>query len=1362
VPATTTAVGVENALGIVVSENIGPSNRSGTCAAFSDFRTQGANPAKLGNSSEDEETRSLKRSAYIRETLINAWGRPTVQDIASRLEYEELFADHYRLTYGESPVFDTRRAQGKKVVANESESIAPCNPGPGDSTGSALWSTAVSCYVSGGANCGQPQVGLDGCPLDWAATPDTTRLSYDTEPDALASRWAWGFGRLRRAVAVLGVLTGKLDGMMILSRVAHPAILNTLGGVQSDTQQGTPCDPRQDAETPDWIRYCTPRGNKAFEDQAVCVNIKGGAVDDAREFWGRPVNYNEFIPNALPSVLSPEYTNGANAGTLVNPFPKLCRFGSCEFGGVDPQFVYCHQVGGALLGGTNAHDLFTSWIGTGNYGSILSGKSSGYIGSGIALPVQTREQSTAWTQAITDMWEVPADNVNFCSPKYSPSKPLKGAVWRSFCQPLGSEDTDALAGSNSAQASEYMRRGVVPLPGKEIADALQVGSWIGPASGKFGYRAEALFDMRKGLFQTQKLPFQYPLTQRNIQDAVELACHAKSAAPIAVLPKCDEVTSEDIGSANSAEEIAQILECFASRSDRTIQNFVVGGIPKVLVESFVRDEPLSSTSGLGGQHLQEMARQHAALKRIAGAYGAIGDSQRQVAIHVRSLRTLQTKKQALQEATVAFALSAVLGGYAQAVGGLSTTPTTGAITGSSAVAAAAHLLAAEAQVAGLEARNRADNADVELQRLNIISAMTQEVTKARTAADDLVLALNELTTAAANLQLIRKKAQQAVSRIEFSDFAGDDKKDPQFVNVSMRRIYNTKLIRYERAVERAKKLAFLARRAIELRYGVDMQRMAADMTLVEAPNKWVNEICTMEGIDYAEIRTPNPDNPVTGGKNDPFGSPTPGDDFAHHYVGDYVKKLEDFLNSYPIDFPLKDSDDTAVISMADDIFQVTASCSTPGPNLLYWSTEVDKRDDIVVDAETNGWFATGCDQPGLPNGSWNECVALEADPPDSTSAVLPPDAVAYRVRNVGCDSTPNEIGEATVCPALPTYSAVGAVAQRIRGTTGGFHQVSFYARGDQLASFDAGNVPAVRVVRESDNQVVAEELLAGLSTAAWSRFDFEFSAGSSETYRLEVLPSTLPTQAIDGADPAVLIAALQVEQVSQDTAGNFYPPSLFVRTGASRDVIDVSCAEERGREFRKRFQRKCEYVCSDGIKKKCSAMDSGSRPEVCFYEATFAISLEQIEAGALIPSGQIAIGNFNFRHNLTGVNAVGTGTTNCDGKPNSCYANGFLEYTLTHSGNTRIRNYEGATLPAKMDRAFIEHGKMLAAERVLTNPLGSADQSLMESYMKGELKGRPLQGLYTLRVWDQPGLRWDRIDDLQLAWKYHYWTRFQK
>lgn len=1366
-PATGyTAVPVENALGLVVSENLDASATTGACGAFSDLRF-GRNPAKLGHPTDTVVDRAWKRTEYIRKELMGRWGRPTIENIASQLKYTELFADHYRLTYSKSPVFDTRRAQGRKVVADASESIAPCNPGAGDNTGSDLWSNGVACYVSGGSNCGSPNIGLDGCPTQWAAGPNSTLLSFDSEPDALASRWAWGFGRLRRAVATLGVLTGRLNGMMELARIEHPALLAPgIGGpiLLPFKQQGLPCNPRQSAESPDWVGYCTPNGNKQYEDQALCVHIKGGggAADANRVFWGRPVNFNGFFPNALPATGALSYTNGANAGTLVNSFPKLCRFNECNAVGVDPQFIYCHQVHPNLLGATNPGDLFEAWN-TISYGSIQAGKSSGFIGSSLTLPAEVRKSSGPWTTAITSMWDDPGGN--FCAPNYSPEQPLKGAVWRAFCQALGDEDTDALGGVNSQATydSQYMQFGRVPTPGAELASAAQVGSWIGPASGKLGVGAEPLFDMRKGLYQTTKLPFQYPLTQRNIQDAVELACHARRAAPLSALPKCDGVTPADLESVSSAEEIAQILECFASRSQRMIQRFVVGGIPKVLIDSFIRDEPLSSTSGLGGQNLQEMARQHSALKRISGSYAAIGDSQRQLALHVRNLRSLEDKKDALDEATFALSLAAKFSSVAQAASGVTAE---GVLSGAKAVSAAAHFAAAQAQVAGLLAQNKANDADIDIQRNGIIGAMLGEVSKARTAADDLVLALNELNTASANLLLIRKKAQQAVSRIQFSDFAGDDKKDPQYVNVTMRRIYNTKLIRYERAVERAKKLAFLARRAIELRYGVDMQRMAADMTLVEAPNKWVNEICTMEGIDYSEIRTPNPDIPVTGGKNDPFGAPTPGDDFAHHYVGDYVKKLEDFLNSYPIDFPLKDSDDTAVISMADDVFQVAASCSTPGPNLLYWSTEVDKRDTIDVDETTNGWLTTGCDQPGLVSGSWNECIALESEPDEISvsSPVLPTNAVAYRVRNVGCDSTPNEIGEATVCPELTSYSAVGAIAQRIRGTTGGFHQVSFYARADASAVFDAGNAPSVRVVRESDEQVVAEEVLGSLSTTIWKRFSFVFSASSSEGYRLEILPSTLPTQVLNstGDGPAVFVAAAQVEQVIQDGTGQPFPPSLFVRTGVSRDVIDVSCAEGRGREFRKRFERKCEYVCSDGIKKKCSAMDTGSRPEVCFYEATFAISLEQIESGSLIPSGQIAIGNFNFRHNLAGVNAVGTGTTNCDGKPSSCYANGFLEYTLSHSGNTRIRNYEGATLPAKMDRAFIEHGKMLAAERVLTNPLGSADQSLMESYMKGELKGRPLQGLYTLRNWDQPGLRWDRVDDLQLAWKYHYWTRFQK
>ena len=207
-----------------------------------------------------------------------------------------------------------------------------------------------------------------------------------------------------------------------------------------------------------------------------------------------------------------------------------------------------------------------------------------------------------------------------------------------------------------------------------------------------------------------------------------------------------------------------------------------------------------------------------------------------------------------------------------------------------------------------------------------------------------------------------------------------------------------------------------------------------------------------------------------------------------------------------------------------------------------------------------------------------------------------------------------------------------------------------------------------------------------------------------------------------------------------------------------------NCTTKRGAALRRRFTRHCDYVCNSGFQSEpCSGADPAGIPVRCYYEANFDINLSRIEDGSLIPSGQIAIGNFNFRHNKVGVNFVGTGVTDCStSSAPSCYGNGFVEYSLSHSGNTRIRNWEGASIPADMQRAFIEHGKGLAAERVITNPPSSTDLGLMSSYMKSEFKGRPMQGLYTLRIWDQPGLRWDHVDDIQLVWNYHYWTRFEQ
>jgi hypothetical protein len=61
---------------------------------------------------------------------------------------------------------------------------------------------------------------------------------------------------------------------------------------------------------------------------------------------------------------------------------------------------------------------------------------------------------------------------------------------------------------------------------------------------------------------------------------------------------------------------------------------------------------------------------------------------------------------------------------------------------------------------------------------------------------------------------------------------------------------------------------------------------------------------------------------------------------------------------------------------------------------------------------------------------------------------------------------------------------------------------------------------------------------------------------------------------------------------------------------------------------------------------------------------------------------------------------------------------------------------------------------------VATNALTSSQRTLLEDYWKDELRGRPLPGLYTLRIWEVPGLQWRNLEDIQLILEYRYWTRF--
>jgi hypothetical protein len=147
----------------------------------------------------------------------------------------------------------------------------------------------------------------------------------------------------------------------------------------------------------------------------------------------------------------------------------------------------------------------------------------------------------------------------------------------------------------------------------------------------------------------------------------------------------------------------------------------------------------------------------------------------------------------------------------------------------------------------------------------------------------------------------------------------------------------------------------------------------------------------------------------------------------------------------------------------------------------------------------------------------------------------------------------------------------------------------------------------------------------------------------------------------------------------------------------------------------------------------------------------------------LLTTAGFAYGNFNYRFDSFALNLVGTGVRDCASAdfPSSCYSSGYIQYTLRHDGPFTVRNHLGETYDAPLFVGNIEHGKALAAERYLTNPISGADRTLLTDYWREEFRGRPLSGNYTLRIYDAPGLDWHRLEDIQLALGYNYWTRFE-
>jgi hypothetical protein len=594
--------------------------------------------------------------------------------------------------------------------------------------------------------------------------------------------------------------------------------------------------------------------------------------------------------------------------------------------------------------------------------------------------------------------------------------------------------------------------------------------------------------------------------------------------------------------------------------------------------------------------------------------------------------------------------------------------------------------------------------------------------------DHLTAIKNKVSDAEQNI--ISLKQNQSKAAIATAKAAGADfvqlngQMVPLHVNTVYRRQFDILKLRYERALESAKRAAYLARLAIEERIGVRLNDLQSPVGPLAAPKLWVDDLCTVQGVDYKKLRTASGQAPASPGEIDKIAG------FADEYVGDYVAKLSEFVDFYNVENPFKESKDSAVLSLRESLGDADGRCIGESTNLLFYSDRLDARPSSVDGPATGGWRVSGCSDSACPDV--HSGISLK-----NGSAVLEPPS------NPGGATWLASIPKPTDWAATASVVPPGLVFQAVQLKAGGTYVLSWWdqARTSEGKAVSAGTAGASYPVRVYDREwrVVASD-----------RFDPEASTWS-ERRSLFVLPPADGTYyvAFAASDPDVSGANLAIANVQLEGGQSVATATAYAPTSASRTSVTSKCKVDDPQDFRSRFDYKCE--------------EAG-----CFYELRdlLRIDTQLLQQGYSPLTGKVASGNYNYRLGTVALNLVGTGILDCaqTGLP-SCYSTGYVEYDLSHQAqNVPIEDYGGKTRCFDFATGSINGGKALATERVLTLPLGSADQSLVnqQSISKRELAGRPLSGSYRLRIKEAPGLIWRNLEDVQILVNYDYWSRVSR
>lgn len=885
------------------------------------------------------------------------------------------------------------------------------------------------------------------------------------------------------------------------------------------------------------------------------------------------------------------------------------------------------------------------------------------------------------------------------------------------------------------------------------------------------------------------------LTEDDVFDGLELMCvGARSASPSLFAGCTDPPPIESVTDMLGAE---QYVTCQRNSIRRYAAMGVIRDLPSRVVER-LRSSAAGSFGETSGELGAEVTELRAAMIDLRTAEINMGGAMDSIATEIRTVRNViagSTMSRELEELSLA---SQIVERITQCATALldAASQTAGAQTAAAGVSPAAFGSAAVscgnsvAQIAIAtrvrDLRDRGLELQDELAFINFEHRFNSLTTSMSEQGVAMQSALERIDAALTRIHNLERQGRTAAARALMLDDDGMGRH--LAVDTTTRHRYSTVLARYRESHERAVRLAYVARIALEQRLGMPLASMADPLLTVDAPARWADEICTIPAIDYDRVRSS--DLGTTGSRDDdtsPFVAPS---DYSGLFVGDYVRRLEQVFESYSFAFPFREGTDTAVLSLRDDVFRVRERCARPVPNLILQAGHLD----VAATTTSPGWIHDGCDAlvdwpSGVGAPDRPACISPRLIDPQVPPTVAGGQSSDLPISSLGADFGGNASFRVEFGTDAPVDVGGGVLRQSITSATrlvqwtvlpAGTYRASWWGRYTPDMDASKGELippyELLRVVRATNfREVSGEEIWDEAEIAipgsfvsgdeqdgGWNRNHFFFTVPAESTIGVVISPQFGTTLSHRVGD----IAGIMVEDVSGvrmelPAEAAAFPPGPFFDTAETRTRELPVCEDIDGSTFRRdSFEYRCSRVCADGYDGGCP--DEGAVRR-CYYEASFGVDSQELQALAVGSPTGFAGGNYNYRFDAVGLNFVGTGLRDCTGLSGStastCYASGNVSYSLLHSGPFTVWNARGEDYEAPLFAGRIEGARGLAAERYLTNPLSGADRGLLTDFIRPDFQGRPLGGRVTLRIWNDAGVRFDRLEDVQIVLNYRYWQQ---